>query len=279
MVHAAAAAPHADCARAACKGARAATAAARAEAVEAVIEAMTERIDRALALDEMAKLAYLSPYYFNRVFRQVTGLPPRRFQASLRMAAAKRLLLTTNLSVTHICFQVGYRSLGTFVTQFRELVGVSPLALRRLVQQPLPPIRLPSFDASPDGQAVTGVLTAPDDVDRVFFVGLFDYPCPQGTPAACTMLLAPGPFRVKPVPALRRYVAAAAVPASRDARSYLLPDEHTLLVASGPSFTGTSAPRDVGKLHLRPKRSTDPPILLATPELLAAARPARDATG
>ena len=37
-------------------------------------------------LKDMARIAFLSPYYFNRVFRQVTGVPPRRFHMALRMA-------------------------------------------------------------------------------------------------------------------------------------------------------------------------------------------------
>jgi AraC family transcriptional regulator len=97
---------------------------------------MHERIDRPFALDEMARIAYLSPFYFNRVFRQLTGLPPRRFHTALRIAAAKRLLLTTDLSVTEVCLEVGYQSLGTFTTHFHELVGVSPRELRRLASDP-----------------------------------------------------------------------------------------------------------------------------------------------
>ena len=115
-------------------------------------------------LDEMARIAYLSPFYFNRIFRQLTGVPPRRFHTALRIDAAKRLLLTTDLSVTEMCLEVGYQSLGTFTTHFHELVGVSPRALRRLASEPWPAPRwrprAPVAEASV-APAVSGDLWAP----------------------------------------------------------------------------------------------------------------------
>src|ERR687886_731437 len=106
------------------------TTAARLDAVERVVREMRARLGSPFGLDDMAHVAHLSPYHFNRVFRSVTGVPPGRFHAAVRMDAAKRLLLTTDLRVTDVCLEVGYRSLGTFTTQFRELVGVSPRELR-----------------------------------------------------------------------------------------------------------------------------------------------------
>src|SRR6476619_1111248 len=79
----------------------------------------------------MGGTAYLSRFHFNRVCREITGLPPVRFHTALRIAAAKRLLLTTDMSVTEVSLEVGYQSLGTFTTHFHELVGVSPRTLRR----------------------------------------------------------------------------------------------------------------------------------------------------
>src|SRR5437763_3941434 len=101
-------------------------------AVERVIAAMRERPGEPLTLETMGKIAGLSPHHFNRVFRRVTGVPPRRFLGALRLEAAKQLLLTTPLSVTEVCFEVGYGSVGTFTTRFTQLVGVPPGELRRL---------------------------------------------------------------------------------------------------------------------------------------------------
>ena len=83
-------------------------------AVERVLATMRERLDEDLTLHDMADVAHLSPYHFTRVFRHVTGIPPCEFLTALRLQEAKRLLLTTGLSVTDVCFEVGYSSLGTF---------------------------------------------------------------------------------------------------------------------------------------------------------------------
>jgi AraC family transcriptional regulator len=99
------------------------TGASHLEAVERVIVAMRERVDNTLPLYAMAEIAHLSPYHFARTFRQVTGIPPGEFLGNLRLQRAKELLLTTDLSASEVCFEVGYASLGTFTTRFTQLVG------------------------------------------------------------------------------------------------------------------------------------------------------------
>jgi AraC-like DNA-binding protein len=109
---------------------RPATVVAHNEAVDRVIRTMHERLDEPLTLQEMSRIAYISPYHFNRIFRQITGIPPNQFLYALRLETAKRRLLMSNTSVTDVCFDVGYNSLGTFIRRFTALVGVSPSRLR-----------------------------------------------------------------------------------------------------------------------------------------------------
>jgi AraC-like DNA-binding protein len=106
------------------------------EAVDRVIKVMREGLSEPLTLQDMADAAMFSPYYLNRVFRRVTGLPPRRFLAAMRLASAKRLLLTTPLTSTDICFRIGYNSYGTFITRFTERVGLAPQRLRSIMPNP-----------------------------------------------------------------------------------------------------------------------------------------------
>lgn len=109
--------------------------ASRQRAVERVIAAMRERIDGALSLGAMAEIAHLSPFRFVRVFRGITGIPPGEFLGALRLERAKQLLLTTDLSVSEVCFEVGYNSLGTFATRFKQLVGVQLSRMRSLPEE------------------------------------------------------------------------------------------------------------------------------------------------
>jgi transcriptional regulator GlxA family with amidase domain len=100
------------------------------EAVTRAVELITRRYREPLTLEDMARVAILSRCYFNRVFRKVTGVPPRRFLAAVRFAAAKRLLLTSPVSVVDVCMRVGYTSLGTFTSRFTESVSLTPSQFR-----------------------------------------------------------------------------------------------------------------------------------------------------
>ena len=91
-------------------------------------------IDRAFAepldLDTMALEAGYSRFHFARSFAAAYGETPRSYLTRRRIERAKTLLRTANLSVTEICFLVGFGSVGSFSSRFRELVGQSPSAYR-----------------------------------------------------------------------------------------------------------------------------------------------------
>src|SRR5450755_841122 len=84
-----------------------------------------------VTLENAAKEACLSPFHFNRVFARAFGETPHEFVSRIRIDEAKKLLLAENQSVTDICFDVGYASLGSFSMRFRSLTGLSPAAFRR----------------------------------------------------------------------------------------------------------------------------------------------------
>ena len=242
-------------------------------AVERVIQAVSERLDESYSLSDLAAIAYLSPYHFHRVFRHATGVPPGRFLAALRMEAAKRLLLTSDLSVTETCFAVGYHSLGTFTSQFSRLVGLSPGALRRLARgnggnlAPLPEL------GADDTAVVKGELHAGGGFHGLAFVGLFPTPLPEGAPSGCTVAAVPGPYTVGACREGSFHLLAAAFPNAFDLVGYLIPDSAALVGRSaGPVLVRTG--RDVAGVDivLRPRRLTDPPILIAPTALFA--RPA-----
>lgn len=81
-----------------------------------------------LDLDELAAAAGVSKYHFLRCFAATYGKTPAQYLAERRIERAQDLLRATNLTVTEVCMLVGYTSLGSFSSRFRELVGVSPSA-------------------------------------------------------------------------------------------------------------------------------------------------------
>jgi hypothetical protein len=203
---------------------------------------------------------------------------PALFLSALRLEEAKRLLLTTDRSVTDICFDVGYNSLGTFTTRFTQLVGLSPARLRRLgggfrlEALSAAAERLSSSSPAMGTPAITGALHAPDAPAGVTFVGLFSHPLPQQRPLACTLLAAPGPFRLHAPKPGRYHLFAASFCRTSDPLDFLLAGRSVRQVASGGPLTVRMG--DVGsvELRLRPLTPLDPPLLVALPLLVAERR-------
>src|SRR5213082_2066682 len=87
-------------------------------------------MDRAYAepLDvrAIAAVAHISPAHFSRCFRAVFGETPHRYLQRRRVERSMFLLRETDRSVTDVCFDVGFTSLGTFSRTFREIVGETP---------------------------------------------------------------------------------------------------------------------------------------------------------
>lgn len=79
-----------------------------------------------LSLRDMAKVACLSPNHFLRTFKQAFRQTPHQYLTARRLEQAQKLLTHTDCSVTDICFCVGFESLGSFSSLFRQRVGTSP---------------------------------------------------------------------------------------------------------------------------------------------------------
>jgi AraC-like DNA-binding protein len=83
-----------------------------------------------LDLDSMSAAAQVSKYYFSRCFADTYGETPMRYVTRRRIERAQDLLRTANLTVTEVCMMVGFASLGSFSSRFRELVGETPTQYR-----------------------------------------------------------------------------------------------------------------------------------------------------
>ena len=93
-----------------------------------------DAIDRAYAepLDvaSLARVAHVSQAHFIRTFRATFGEPPHRYLQRRRVERAMFLLRESARSVTDICLEVGFGSLGTFSRTFHEIVGETPSEYR-----------------------------------------------------------------------------------------------------------------------------------------------------
>jgi AraC-like DNA-binding protein len=239
--------------------------------VERVIGYMSSCLEEPLTNEQMAAIACLSPCHFNRVFRNVTGIPPIQFHYALRLQRAKHLLIATERLITEICFDVGYNSLGTFVTRFNRLVGLPPNAFRRLARRLA---TVPLSDLNPylrqaegirrRGPAITGIVEPPFSCDGLTFTALFPRAIPEGMPVACTFGSTGGAF-VLPTPGNGEWrIMSVSVPWSTTGAEMLTLDG-LARGRSGPitvkdhRWTGDST------IALAAPSLLDPPILAALP--------------
>ena len=88
-----------------------------------------------VVLERAAGEACYSPFHFRRMFSEAFGETPHEFVTRRRIDFAKRLLASGEMSVTEICLETGYGSLGSFSTKFRSLMGRTPTEYQREVRR------------------------------------------------------------------------------------------------------------------------------------------------
>ena len=232
---------------------------------------MKERLAEPLDLAELAQIAAISKFHLVRVFDETTGTTPHHFLSCLRIQRAKELLLKSSTPITEVCLAVGYNSLGTFSSTFSELVGLSPQEFRAMpkrlnAKQFATTIwRYLASRKNISGPTIEGVVEGPPRPKGFIFIGTFTRGVPLGVPFSGTVTVGRGKFRIERPAMPEFHLMAALVPLSADLTS-MMANIPISLVASlrVQNETGSlSKPR----LHLRPLRPTDPPIVLALPAL------------
>src|SRR6187431_3333362 len=94
-------------------------------------DAMDRAYAEPLNVRAVAAVAHVSEAHFIRTFRGVFGETPHRYLQRRRVERSMFLLRETDRSVTDVCLDVGFTSLGTFSRTFREIVGEAPSVYRR----------------------------------------------------------------------------------------------------------------------------------------------------
>ena len=232
---------------------------------------MQQNLGEPVTVDDMARAALFSKFHFMRMFQSSTGVSPGRFLSALRIQRAKHLLASTSLLVAEISLTVGYSSVGTFSTRFTRSVGVSPARYRRLGSHvaELPIDRDPAPASHATGTLHGRILPDAGATTEPIFVGVFRERIPEGRPVQYRILDRPGSFVLDAVPVGAWHVVGHAVSAA----SQRWPGRVAGTPLRGCRGPIVVRPGAVAKTDLRlaPKRSLDPPVLLAQ---LDATRPA-----
>jgi AraC family transcriptional regulator len=238
------------------------------KAVERAIECIWERYSDPLSLTDIAKSALLSRFHFARVFRNAVGVTPGRYLAAVRIYHAKRLLLSTPMTITDIAFTVGYSSLGSFTNYFTQSVGLSPGRFRRIARDGVFELPQPHVTQVSARGALGGVITVPERYsDARVYVGIFSTPIVQHRPLAAALVdvaaSQPCSYLLPDVPAGNWFVHAVAVADTIDPEPWT---RRTLLVGGHHPVTVAAGIVTPASVRLRPSRPADPPILLAFPD-------------
>ncbi len=242
--------------------------------VESAIASIWESYGEPLSLSDIAKSAILSRFHFCRVFTEATGVSPGRYLSAVRIYQAKRLLVSTSLSVTDISLAIGYNSLGSFTNRFTESVGASPTRFRRMWGEgihadPDPaPVEQAPASSWPNG-TVTGLVDLPPDYAAArVYLGAFETPIIQRRPPSWmivdTRSASPASYRLANIPPGEWFIRAVADADSADPEPWT---RRSLLVGGQGSVTVTAGPVSTVNITLRARRPTDLPILFAVPDL------------
>jgi len=95
------------------------------------ISYMERHFDEEVDLDELARMAGMSPRNFYRFFSLATSESPYSYLLRLRIRKGARLLQTTDKNVTEVAFECGYQDSSYFARQFRRAMGLSPRSFQR----------------------------------------------------------------------------------------------------------------------------------------------------
>jgi AraC-like DNA-binding protein len=96
---------------------------------------LAEEFQSQIFLDIAAREACLSPFHFHRLFHSTFGETPHDFLTRRRMERARHLLASGEMTVTEVCLEVGYSSLGSFSSKFQSMVGVPPTQYQRQIRR------------------------------------------------------------------------------------------------------------------------------------------------
>lgn len=96
------------------------------DVIEETTAYINEHLCETLALEQLAKRASLSPYYFTRIFKKETGFTPHEYIIAARVNHAKFLLKNTRISIKEICYLSGFANESSFCSTFKKWENTTP---------------------------------------------------------------------------------------------------------------------------------------------------------
>lgn len=107
----------------------------RSEEIDAVITYLTENYQEPITLDSLSEIFGLSKYYLIKLFRQTTAYTPIEYLIQIRISQAEKLLKETNLTISEVCLEVGFKTQSYFSKVFKNITGLRPMEFRKKYSQ------------------------------------------------------------------------------------------------------------------------------------------------
>lgn len=79
-----------------------------------------------IELKDIANFVYLSPIYFHKLFSKIVGTTPHEYLINERLSQAKKMLLSTDMSIVSIATKCGFNSQSYFNYLFKKEMGMTP---------------------------------------------------------------------------------------------------------------------------------------------------------
>lgn len=102
-----------------------------ATTISEIMDYIKHNYDKPLTNETLSSMSGYHEYHLNRLFMKHAGTSVHKYILSIRINEAKKLLLTTEHSLTSIAEKVGFNSNTHFSSYFKQVMGISPLKFRK----------------------------------------------------------------------------------------------------------------------------------------------------
>jgi AraC-like DNA-binding protein len=99
-----------------------------------VLAYIQDHISEAMTVPDLAKVACLSVFHFNRAFAAAMNVPPLRYVRRRQIESAKELIATGQTSLSEIAFDCRFSSQSSFTRAFKRATGITPAEYRRRIR-------------------------------------------------------------------------------------------------------------------------------------------------
>jgi AraC-like DNA-binding protein len=103
--------------------------------IKQALQMINDTIPENISLETLSHQVGLSPFYFTRLFRQYTGLPPHAYRKQQRILLAKQLL-RKRIPISQVAAEAGFADQSHLTRHFKQVIGITPGQYTQSLQEP-----------------------------------------------------------------------------------------------------------------------------------------------